>query len=152
MTAKSDESQRNDPEESGSGNYSDPRVRWPDRSWSRTEQPAGEWPHSRATGQEPVSGTGFTEPPDIPAFGQDGGGEGSGLDANNGADERIRKEISEDLNADPECDTTKITVAVRDGAVVLEGRVPTRPMKHRATEIANAARDVRSVDNRLQVV
>ena len=153
MATNKDESGRTQREEPGSGAYSDPRIRWPDQEWRRTEQPAGDWPHSRATGHEPVAGQESAELPDLPAFDREGDGLGAGgPEARNDSDERIRKEISEDLNADPDCDTTKIAVEVRDGIVVLKGRVPTRPMKHRAAEIANAARDVRSVDNRLQVV
>ena len=153
MTTKAGESPSTDRKEPEAGDYSDPRIRWPDPKWRETERPAGEWPDSRATGQDPADGSDSAEPPEPLSVDRiDQESERDRADARNGSDDRIRKEITEDLNADPECDTTKIAVEVRDGTVVLEGRVPTRPMKHRAAEIANAARDVRTVDNRLQVV
>jgi hypothetical protein len=40
---------------------------------------------------------------------------------------------------------------VKDGMVTLSGTVPSRKMKHRAEDIADAARGVKDVDNRIRV-
>lgn len=141
---------RDTSEEPEAGDFSDPRVRWPDDEWQKTEQPAGEWPPSRARGRPAAGQAGDEELPDVSGFG-DGSAAGSRMEAWTRTDEDIRAEVRADLDADEQCDASAIAVEVRDGAVVLEGRVASRPMKRRAAEIANAARDVRTVDNRLQV-
>ena len=148
---------RNTREDARAGDFSDPRVRWPEDEWDRTEQPDPDTPHSRAGGRRSATtapgmhqpGTEEGETPGLPGSG--GSAAGSKMDAYTSTDESIRDEVRAALDADESCDARSIEVEVRDGAVVLEGRVPTRPMKRRAAEIANAAGDVRTVDNRLQV-
>lgn len=132
------------------GNSSDPRVRWPDNDWQRTEQPRGEWPHSRASGRPGAGRPRDEEPPEPSKFGDEHAA-GASMEAYARSDDSIREEVRAELDADEQCDSSDIAIEVRGGVVVLEGRVSTRPMKRRAAEIANAARDVKTVDNRLQV-
>lgn len=68
------------------------------------------------------------------------------------SDERILEDVSERLCDDPIVDATDIEVRCNQGCVVLEGKVPTRWMKHRAEDIADSASGVKDVDNRIRVV
>ena len=67
------------------------------------------------------------------------------------ADARIAEDLNERLTDDPELDAGDITVDVRDGVVVLGGRVDRRWMKHRAEDIADACGGVRDIENRIRV-
>ena len=60
---------RDTSEEPEAGDFSDPRVRWPDDEWQTTEQPAGEWPPSRARGRPAAGQAGDEELPDVSGFG-----------------------------------------------------------------------------------
>jgi osmotically-inducible protein OsmY len=67
------------------------------------------------------------------------------------SDERIKEDICDELSSDPECDAEDIEIEVKDGMVSLSGTVPSRKMKHRAEDIADVARGVKDVDNRIRV-
>lgn len=68
------------------------------------------------------------------------------------SDERILEDVNERLCDDPIVDATDIEVRCTQGCVVLEGKVPTRWMKHRAEDIADSASGVKDVENRIRVV
>ena len=80
-----------------------------------------------------------------------GGHRGRGPRGYTRSDERILEEVSERLCDDPIVDASDIDVRCEGGCVVLEGRVPTRWMKHRAEDIADAVSGVKDVDNRVRV-
>ena len=67
------------------------------------------------------------------------------------SDERIKEDICDELSSDPQCNAEDIEIEVKDGMVTLSGTVPSRKMKHRAEDIADAARGVKDVDNRIRV-
>ena len=67
------------------------------------------------------------------------------------SDARILEEVNERLCDDPIVDATDIEVRCDQGCVVLEGKVPTRWMKHRAEDIADSISGVKDLDNRIQV-
>lgn len=67
------------------------------------------------------------------------------------SDERIKEDICDELSSDSECDAEDIEIEVKEGMVSLSGSVPSRKMKHRAEDIADAARGVKDVDNRIRV-
>lgn len=67
------------------------------------------------------------------------------------SDERIKEDICDELSSDAECDAGDIEVEVKEGVVSLSGTVPSRKMKHRAEDIADTARGVKDVDNRIRV-
>jgi hypothetical protein len=67
------------------------------------------------------------------------------------SDERIKEDICDELSSDPQCNAEDIEIEVKDGMVTLSGTVPSRKMKHRAEDIADAARGVNDVDNRIRV-
>ncbi|MGY1520403.1 BON domain-containing protein [Luteimonas sp. A482] len=67
------------------------------------------------------------------------------------SDARILDEVNERLCDDPIVDATDIEVRCEQGSVVLEGKVPTRWMKHRAEDIADSISGVKDLDNRIQV-
>lgn len=67
------------------------------------------------------------------------------------SDERIKEDICDELSSDPGCNAEDIEIEVKDGMVTLSGTVPSRKMKHRAEDIADAARGVKDVDNRIRV-
>lgn len=67
------------------------------------------------------------------------------------SDERILEDLCDQLCDDPIVDASDIEVHCDQGRVVLSGRVPTRWMKHRAEDIADAVRGVKDVDNRVRV-
>ena len=66
-------------------------------------------------------------------------------------DARITDDIIDRLTDDVTVDASEILVMVEDGVVTLTGDVPERRMKHRAEDIAAAARGVRDVRNQLTV-
>ncbi|WP_133499824.1 BON domain-containing protein [Cognatilysobacter terrigena] len=63
----------------------------------------------------------------------------------------IAEELNERLRDDELVDASEILVTVDEGRVVLAGDVPTRWMKHRAEDIADAIRGVVHVENRIHV-
>lgn len=67
------------------------------------------------------------------------------------SDARILEDVNERLCDDPIVDATEIEVRCEQACIVLEGRVPTRWMKHRAEDIADAVAGVKDVDNRIRV-
>lgn len=67
------------------------------------------------------------------------------------SDARILEEVNERLCDDPIVDASDIEVRCEQGCVVLEGKVPTRWMKHRAEDIADSISGVRDLDNRIRV-
>jgi hypothetical protein len=67
------------------------------------------------------------------------------------SDERIKEDICDELSADPECNAEDVEIEVKEGVVNLSGTVPSRKMKHRAEDIADAARGVKDIDNRIRV-
>jgi hypothetical protein len=67
------------------------------------------------------------------------------------SDERIREDVCDELYDDEEIDAQDIEVQVKDGKVTLIGTVPERAMKHRAEDIAGAARGVRDCENHIRV-
>lgn len=80
-----------------------------------------------------------------------GGHRGRGPRGYTRSDERILDEVNERLCDDPIVDATDVEVRCERGCIVLEGRVPTRWMKHRAEDIADAVSGVKDVDNRIRV-
>ncbi len=67
------------------------------------------------------------------------------------SDERILEDVNERLCDDPIVDATDIEVHCDQGRVIMEGRVPTRWMKHRAEDIADSVRGARDIENRIRV-
>jgi len=67
-------------------------------------------------------------------------------------DERIREDICDHLTEDTHVDASQITVQVANGEVTLTGMVTSRDQKHRAEDIADAARGVCEVRNELRVM
>ena len=67
------------------------------------------------------------------------------------SDARILEDVNERLCDDPIVDASEIEVRCEQACIVLEGRVPTRWMKHRAEDIADAVAGVKDVDNRIRV-
>jgi hypothetical protein len=67
------------------------------------------------------------------------------------SDERIKEDICDELSADPECNAEDVEIEVKEGVVNLSGTMPSRKMKHRAEDIADAARGVKDIDNRIRV-
>ena len=67
------------------------------------------------------------------------------------SDERLREDISEQLMASYDIDSSEVTVLVKEGKVTLDGSVPERWMKHSIEDIADHCAGVRDVDNRVRV-
>ena len=67
------------------------------------------------------------------------------------SDERVREDICEQLAADPRIDAADVSVAVREGRVVLEGTVPERRMRYVIEDIAAACLHANDVENRIGV-
>lgn len=80
-----------------------------------------------------------------------GGQRGRGPRGWSRSDERILEDVNERLCDDPIVDATEIEVRCEQGRIVLEGTVPTRWMKHRAEDIADAVPGAKEVDNRIRV-
>jgi len=64
-------------------------------------------------------------------------------------DARILEDVCDRLTEAPDVDATGISVCVEDGEVRLDGTVPNRFMKHRATDIAHHVSGVKRVRNEL---
>lgn len=67
------------------------------------------------------------------------------------SDERISDDIIDRLTDHEDIDASEILIMVENGVVTLTGNVPERHMKHRAEDIAAAARGVREVRNDIRV-
>jgi hypothetical protein len=110
-----------------------------------------------------VSEYGYEDPSwDAPSRGRQGAGNlpGSGLQEDYRgrgpkqyarSDQRIKEDICDELSDDHFCDAREIEIEVTEGKVTLSGSVPSRHMKHRAEDIADRARGVKDVDNRIRV-
>jgi hyperosmotically inducible protein len=61
----------------------------------------------------------------------------------------ISEQVKAALASNPDFGAVKVDVHSRDGEVTLRGRAPDPAARDRATEIARAVRDVKSVDNQL---
>ena len=66
-------------------------------------------------------------------------------------DAQITSRVSASLMGDRELSSVRIDVDTRDGVVTLSGPVPSSSVKARANEIAQAVKDVKSVNNQLTV-
>lgn len=66
-------------------------------------------------------------------------------------DDRILDEVRMKLATDAEVKGGDLDVTVKDGAVVLKGKVVTDKAKHKAESLAKRVKGVKSVDNELIV-
>lgn len=66
-------------------------------------------------------------------------------------DAGITAKVNAALAADKDLSAIKINVDTKDGIVTLTGPAPTAIAKDRASELAKAVKDVKSVDNQLRV-
>lgn len=66
-------------------------------------------------------------------------------------DAQITAKVNAGFASDSELSAIRIDVDTRDGVVTLTGPAPTAAAKERATEIAKNIKDVKSVNNQLQV-
>ena len=66
-------------------------------------------------------------------------------------DAQITSRVAASLMGDRELANVRVDVDTRDGVVTLSGPVPSSSIKARANEIAQAVRDVKSVNNQLTV-
>jgi hyperosmotically inducible periplasmic protein len=67
------------------------------------------------------------------------------------SDAEITAKVNAGLAADKDLSAIKINVDTKDGIVTLNGPVPNASAKDRASEIARNVKDVKSVDNQLNV-
>jgi osmotically-inducible protein OsmY len=67
------------------------------------------------------------------------------------SDERIRDDLSEQLERHPQIDASEIEVQVQQGDVTLTGSVTDRQTKRLAEDVADAVSGVREVHNQLRV-
>jgi hemerythrin superfamily protein len=67
------------------------------------------------------------------------------------SDLRIFEDVCETLVADPDIDPSRLRVTVRQGVVILDGRVRSRDDRYDAERVAEGIRGVVEVDNRLRV-
>lgn len=77
------------------------------------------------------------------------GGYGGGPDAEDPEARRIREGVEQALGRDFFVDEAGIRVSVRDGTVILDGKVNNADEARRAQDIAREAPDVTAVENRL---
>lgn len=66
-------------------------------------------------------------------------------------DAQITTQVKTGLSTDKDLKAGQIDVDTRDGVVTLTGTAPSATAKARAAEIARNVKDVKSVDNQLQV-
>ena len=66
-------------------------------------------------------------------------------------DAGITAKVNAALASDKDLSAIKINVDTKDGVVTLTGPAPTSTAKERASEIAKAVKDVKSVNNQLTV-
>lgn len=67
------------------------------------------------------------------------------------SDERIREDICERLMQHGDIDASELSIDVKDGTVILSGRVEERWMKHQAEDIADQCSGVLDVRNEVRV-
>ena len=67
------------------------------------------------------------------------------------SDAEITAKVNAGLAADKDLSAIKINVDTKDGIVTLNGPVPNAAAKSRASDIARNVKDVKSVDNQLNV-
>lgn len=67
------------------------------------------------------------------------------------ANRALSRKVRSALAKDKKIDVARITVRVRDGAVVLQGSVPEQPQIEHATEVAKGVQGVTSVKNALTI-
>lgn len=67
------------------------------------------------------------------------------------SDQRIREDVSDRLTDDPHVDASDMEVTVESGEVTLSGTVMSRPVKHRAEDVAESVSGVRHVQNNLRI-
>lgn len=67
------------------------------------------------------------------------------------SDAEITAKVNAGLAADKDLSAIKINVDTKDGIVTLNGPVPSAAAKSRASDIARNVKDVKSVDNQLNV-
>jgi hyperosmotically inducible periplasmic protein len=72
-------------------------------------------------------------------------------DKNPPTDDRIQDEVRMKLAVDADVKGGDLDVVVKDGAVVLKGKVDTDRAKHRAETLAKHVKGVKSVDNEITV-
>ncbi len=68
-----------------------------------------------------------------------------------GNDDRISDQVRMRLATDPDVKGGALDVVVKDGAVILKGRVDSDRGKEKATKLAKKIKGVKSVDNELSV-
>jgi osmotically-inducible protein OsmY len=66
------------------------------------------------------------------------------------SDERLHESVCERLTDDPDVDASEVSVQCKEGVVTLEGTVPTRWMKYRIEEVAEACPGVTEVRNNVR--
>ena len=66
-------------------------------------------------------------------------------------DERVREDICDRLMMNDHIDASDVSVAVRDGIVILEGSVPERRMRYVAEDLAAEGMGAIDVENRIRV-
>jgi osmotically-inducible protein OsmY len=66
-------------------------------------------------------------------------------------DDRIYDQVRMRLTTDPDVKGGAFDVSVKDGVVVIKGRVDTEKGKSRATKLAKKVKGVKEVDNELAV-
>ncbi len=66
-------------------------------------------------------------------------------------DDRIMDQVRMRLAGDPDVKGGALDVTVKDGTVVIKGRVDTEKGKTKATHLAKKVKGVKSVDNQLSV-
>lgn len=106
------------------------RGDWP-RTWERGER------HSAVRTRGPARGEGHR---------------GRGPEGYRRSDQRILEDVSDRIADDPYIDGRRISVAVKDGTVRVEGEVGARWIKHHLEHIAARCMGVVDVDNRVRVV
>ncbi len=74
-----------------------------------------------------------------------------GAAENPGGDDRISDQVRMRLATDPDVKGGALDVVVKDGAVILKGRVDSDRGREKATKLAKKIKGVKSVDNELSV-
>ncbi|HSP93816.1 MAG TPA: BON domain-containing protein [Thermoanaerobaculia bacterium] len=67
------------------------------------------------------------------------------------SDDRIREDICDELTRRPDIDPARLTVAVKDGEVTLQGTVRDLDTRRIVDEIASRSAGVKQVHNELRV-
>jgi hypothetical protein len=67
------------------------------------------------------------------------------------SDERIKEDICEQLWRSESIDSSEVTIAVKEGEVILSGTVPERWMRHEIENIADDSMGVQNIDNNIRI-